>query len=40
MTRSNGSQKGKRNADTTKNVIAQEELKQAIQPTKRQNSEQ
>ena len=34
------SQKGKPSADTTKNVIASEELDKAIHPTKRQNSEQ
>lgn len=39
MTQQRG-QKGKPNADTTKKVIAKETLDQAIQPTKRQNSEQ
>ncbi|MEK5390850.1 MAG: hypothetical protein ACO1OT_03305 [Heyndrickxia sp.] len=34
------SQKGKPTADTTKNVLAAEELNKAIHPTKRQNSEQ
>jgi hypothetical protein len=35
-----GSQKGKPNADTVKNVIAVEELEKATHPTKRQNSRQ
>ncbi|GIN38272.1 MULTISPECIES: hypothetical protein [Heyndrickxia] len=34
------SQKGKPTGDTTKNMIAAEELEQAIHPTKRQNSKQ
>ncbi len=33
-------QKGKPNADKSKQPIAQEELEKAIHPTKRQNSEQ
>jgi hypothetical protein len=36
----NGSQKGKPTADTTQPVIAKEELKKAIHPTKRQNAQQ
>lgn len=34
------SQKGKPTADTTKNMIAAEELEQAVHPTNRQNSKQ
>ncbi|MFS0863458.1 hypothetical protein [Fredinandcohnia sp. 179-A 10B2 NHS] len=34
------SQKGKPNSDTTNNVMAAEEMEKALQPTKRQNSEQ
>jgi len=34
------SQKGKRNSDTTNNVMAAEEMEKAIHPTNRQNSKQ
>ncbi|MBM7604515.1 hypothetical protein JOC75_002518 [Metabacillus crassostreae] len=34
------SQKGKPNADTSKKMMAAEEMEKAIHPTKRQNSEQ
>ncbi len=34
------SQKGKPNADTVKQTIAQEDLENAIHPTKRQNAKQ
>ncbi|MDQ0213771.1 hypothetical protein J2S13_000165 [Oikeobacillus pervagus] len=34
------SQKGKKNTDTPKKVMAAEEMSQAIHPTRRQNAEQ
>lgn len=39
MTKQKG-QKGKVNADTTKKMMAAEEMKKALNPTNRQNSEQ
>jgi len=40
MAESNRGQKGKPNAETTKNVISKEELDLATSPTKRQNAKQ